>query len=524
MTTVANNNNTKTERENSMSNTDNLNLYSKESMEALQTKANGFLEEIGGGRVTAESAFEYREDGGHRIALPKDPTKMELATAAAYLAEQAQAEAESYEFTKKFQARPFDGAYAFDCVLKDVYGMTAIGKAIRSMFGSQPPEIKTVDISPTETAQVPWGLLEFSPLEAQFYLQESVDQEYGLAFQIHVMAPKKNRTKIDGLFALVEARLRSHSIYRNKAIIGVGRIDRATGNYREPEFFNPYVVDRERVVYSNEVTASLRNSVWGRIEHDELMRQAGVSLGSKVLLHGENGTGKTLAAAVTAQIALENGWSMVQAKWDEDLKQVVKFAEKIGVPTVVVIEDIEKLIQRDPKEMDALLDLFDGIGSKNREVMLLMTSNHVTELTKSMTRAGRIDRMIYVSELDRDGVERLINVLIPSDQRETLDYERMHLAYEGYTPAWIVESLKNVKAASIIRTGAIGEPLATDDFVIEADALRPAWERHSEATDRPAVDTLGVTVKKIIDQSLTEELDRRYVDNSQQQGRILVSD
>ena len=487
-------------------------LWTKERMEANNRRAQDLLEEIGGGRVTAESAFEYREDKSHRIALPQVPAKMDLDVAANMLTQQAMAERETYQFTKQFQARPADGAYAFDVVIKDVYGMTAIGKAIHTFFGTKPPEFKTVDISPTTTVQVPWGRLEFPPLNAEFYLGEVADEDYGLSFQITVLAPKKNRVAIDGLFALIEARLRSDSIYKNKAIIGAGTLNR-DGSYREPIFFNPYEVDRDKVVYASKVEEALYHSVWGRIVHATELREAGVGLGNKVLLHGENGTGKTLAAAVTAQFALENGWSMVQARWDEDLKMVVKFAEKIGVPTVVVVEDIEKLIQRDVKEMDALLDLFDGIGAKNREVMLLMTSNHISELTKSMTRAGRIDRMIYVSDLDRDGVEKLINALIPAEQREELDYEQLHVAYQGYTPSWIVEALKNVKVASIIRTGRTGQPLTTDDFVVEADALRDAWETHTEATDRPAVDLLGSVVETIVAQSVAKVLETTEMSN-----------
>lgn len=500
-------------------------MWSKEAQEMNNARAAEFLEEIGGGRVTAESVFEYRADSSPQIALPSVPEKMPLDEAAILIVRAAEAEKETYEFTREFQCRPMDGAYAFDVIVKEVYGMSALGKAVHTMFGTQPPEYKTVNISPTETVQVPWGHLEFPPLEANFVLTARRDEDYGLAFAIVVTAPKKHRVKIDGLFALVEARLRKASIYRNKALLGVGRLD-SRGSYREPVFFNPYEVDREKVVYAKEVYDALYHSTWGRIANAEALRIASVGLGNKVLMHGENGTGKTLAAAVTAQFCLEHGWSMIQARWDEDLKQVVKFAELIGVPTCVVIEDIEKLIQRDPKEMDALLDLFDGIGAKNREVMLLMTSNHVDELTRSMTRAGRIDRMIHVGSLDRDGVERLINALIPAEQREDLDYEALHVAYEGYAPSWIVEALKNVKVASIIRTGKNGQPLATEDFVVEAQALRDAWQRHTKATDRRAVDVMGEVLTTLVTDSVAAILNERAVDLSSVgggRGEILVN-
>lgn len=460
------------------------NMWSDKAAKKAVSQSNSFLRKVAGGRVTVESAFEYREDGGIRIALPSKPSKMSLKTAANMLLKQAEAEEAMYEFTKDFDCRPLDGAVAFNKVLKEAFGMTAIGQEMRSFFGGQLPELRTVKISPTEEIQVPFGMLAFPPWGAQFYLQERPDEDYGLGFRIYVNAKKKYELEVRGLLMLVEAYLREHSIYRNKALIGVGRISNM-GTYKDPEFFNPYTVDRDKVVYAKEVFEALTDEVWGIIECTELLRENGDEIGNKVLLHGENGTGKTLAASISAQFCLENGWSFIQARWDEDLRHVMRFAELLGTPTVVVVEDAEKLIGHDPRQMDSLLEQFDGMRTKGREVLLLMTSNHVGELPKALTRAGRINRMIYVSDLDTEGVEKLINVLIPASQREELDYERMHQAYEGFAPSWIVQALKGVSKRSIIRTKELGQPLATDDFVRCADALRPAWQLHTEADDRP---------------------------------------
>jgi ATPase family associated with various cellular activities (AAA) len=494
------------------------NMWSDKANKSAVKKANEFLRDVAGGRITIESAFEYREDGGIRIALPQVPNKMGLKKAANMLLAQAEAEEAMHEFTKDFECRPLDGAFAFNKVLKEVYGMTAIGKEMRSFFGSQPPEIRTVKVSPTEEVQVPFGLLQFPPLGAQFYLQERQDDDYGMAFQVYVIAKKVHELEIRGLLMLVEAYIREHSIYRNKALIGVGRV--VSGTYKEPEFFNPYAIDREKVVYATDVQEALEDEVWGHIWCTELLKENGDDIGNKVLLHGENGTGKTLAAAVTAQHCLEHDWSFIQARWDEDLKHVMRFAELLGTPTVVVIEDMEKLITSNPQKMDQLLEQFDGMRTKGREVVLLMTSNHVGEIPKAMTRAGRINRMIYVSDLDKEGVEKLINVLIPEGQREELDYEALHTAYEGYAPSWIVQALKGVSKRSVIRTRELGQPLATDDFVRCANALRAAWTLHTESEDRPA--KLG-SLETILRDLVATELQQHFVDVSDS-GDILVRD
>lgn len=496
-------------------------MWSDKAAKKDVKKANEFLRDVAGGRITVESAFEYREDGGIRIALPSVPVKMGLKKAANMLLAQAEAEEAMHEFTKPFDCRPLDGAYAFNKVLKDVYGMTAIGKEIRSFFGGQLPELRTVKISPTEEVQVAFGLLEFPPLGAQFYLQERSDDDYGMAFQVSVAAKKKFEIEIRGLLMLVEAYIKEHSIYRNKALIGVGRI--INGSYKEPEFYNPYTVDRKQVVYAREVYEALTDEIWGVVECAALLRENGNDLGNKVLLHGENGTGKTLAAAITAQYCLEAGWSFIQARWDEDLKHVMRFAELLGTPAVIVIEDVEKLISSNPAKMDQLLEQFDGMRTKGREVLLLMTSNHVGELPKALTRAGRINRMIYVSDLDKEGVERLINVLIPSAQREELDYEALHTAYEGYAPSWIVQALNGVSKQSVIRTKALGQPLATEDFVRCANALRPAWKLHTESEDRPKVPELETALRGLVAHVVAEQLQTHFVDVGDS-GDILVRD
>jgi hypothetical protein len=156
--------------------------------------------------------------------------------------------------------------------------------------------------------------------------------------------------------------------------------------------------------------------------------------------------------------------------------------------------------------MKQLLGEFDGMRTKGFDLTLLMTSNHVGELPKSMLGGHRIDHTIYVSDLDKPGVERLIKAIVPASQREELDFEALHAAYEGFTPSWIVRDLEDVGKHSIIRTKKIGQPHSTEDFVRAAHALRPAWTLHQEATDRPTVPELETALGKVIDRRLQAHL------------------
>jgi len=490
--------------------------FNEKKIKEHNDSVNDQLAKLAGGSLKINELFRDRTDGQQYVEKPPTMSLEDLVNQGSKI---IKANAQMVDFTKEFKARPNDGAVAFARVLTDTYGLGAVGKTIPASFFSpeQRPEYKTVTVGlnpdgTTETIEVPWGLMEFSPLHAQFNLYYNVDADYGFNFVVAVTAPKKMQQAINGLFMLVENYLKHNSIYRNKALYGVGRANPKSGEIIEPEFIDAYKTDREKIVYSQAAWHALRHAVLGRIEHADLLRQANVPLGNKVLLHGENGTGKTEFCNIAGQIALENGWGYIRSRWDEDIAKVVAFAERLGTPTLVTVEDVEKLMQRGPQEMDKLLDLFDGAGAKGREVMLLLTSNHIDELTKSMTRAGRIDRMIHISSLDREGVERLINVTIPAEQRENVDYDALHAAYDGYSPAWIMEALKGVKVAAIVRTGELGAKLSTEDFVVEAQALREAHDTHQRATDRPVKDQLGSVLGEVLAEVVDERLNAHIVD------------
>ena len=355
------------------------------------------------------------------------------------------------------------------------------------------------------------GVDGIRPPKAKFELQYSMHQDYGICFTVSVAAPKKMQESINGLFMLVEEYLSRNSIYRGKALYGVGRAERH--GLVEPEFENPYSTNREKIVYSEDVWDKLKKNVLTRIVHTAACRQEEIKVGAKILLYGENGTGKTEFARIASQYALEHEWGAIRARFDEDIAKVIAFAERLGTPMVVIVEDVEKLMEGgDEKQakqrMNQLLDLFDGAGSKGREVILLMTSNHINELTRSMTRAGRIDRMIPVGSLDRPAIEKLVKVNVPEERREDLEFERLHEAYDGFAPVWITESLLGLKLSALSRTGEAGSKFATEDFVSEAEELRPAWTHHQASSDKAEQRPFDTAMKELI----AEVLESRRVD------------
>lgn len=499
------------------------NPWTTEGMTNDLEQVNARLREVAKRRTAVEEAVEYRTDGGMKIALPATPKKMTYAEGSALLAKKAEAEEEMHEFGENFMCRPPDGAYAFDQVLKHEFGMTAIGKAIRGWGGTQLPQMKTVHINPNESVQVAWGLLEWPPWKAEFYLTARMDANYGVAFRIQGAAKKKYEGEIQGLFRLIHVYLQEHSIYKNTAIGETGVVD--PEGFPQPEFLNVYAINREEIVYNTDVEKALHHGLWGRITAREKLadpsRARPRKFSPKILVHGENGTGKTACGMIAAQLCLENGLTFIQASPDEDLAMVMRFAEHVGTPALVMVEDAEKLIDDNPVAMDKLLEIFDGLRTKGREVGLLLTTNHPGELPPSLLRAKRINRTVYISSLDSEALRKLIDIHIPETQREDLDYNALELAFEDFKPSWIVQVLEDADDASVIRTGEIGLPLATDDFIQEALVMRQLHDMHKRALERPKKPEFTTALEDLVDGRVDASLARHTVDLSD--GEIMLN-
>jgi len=182
---------------------------------------------------------------------------------------------------------------------------------------------------------------------------------------------------------------------------------------------------------------------------------------------------------------------------------------------VMVLEDVEHLF-KNPDAMEALLGEFDGMRTKGFEITLLMTTNHIEDIPKSMKGGHRIDHTITIGTLDQPGVQRLIDHQIPTSQRVELDYDVLYDVFQGWMPAFIVRALEDVVKFSMIRTGKLGQPVTTEDIVAAARAKQASIEQHQLSTDRPEKPAL----EEALEASVEKVLQRHMVDLDD--GEIMV--
>lgn len=477
------------------------NLQDKKHFEAVRSTLAAYATEKPG----TGTAVAYHVEPKNKVSIPEG---MATAKAAAILAEAAQAEQERQDFKKTFKFRPWDGAAAVNRVMERHFGTTGRGVAIKSFFGDIPPQMIEIEVAYGQTVQVPWGHIEFAAFEGTLMLGSSYDEEYGNLFQLAINCPKKYSAAVSGFFRLLEEELKEGSIYKGAAIRGT----------EQPRFL-ALTVDPS-IVYNDSVYEQLETSVWGVIKNAELLRSLSVKTDPKVLLHGPYGTGKSETGRLTAKVAVDNGWTFIAHNSGKgslsDLEQVLKTARLLA-PAVVFIEDIDLYAsEADERAQSRMLELFDGISSKDAEVLILMTSNRPATFSKGMLRAGRINKMIEIGSLDKQATEKLIRIVNEGQLEDVIDFDAIWEATTGYEPAFIRQTFDDARQSAAIRHAnnlrAKGQynlsrarqfKLGTKDFVTAAQLMRPQHDSHASAQEQTKAKTLDDQFRGIIADLLT---------------------
>jgi hypothetical protein len=459
----------------------------KSENQRLQEEILSTLARLGGLRVQ-DDALRFE---GTSFILPANMAG-KVDDAVEFLEEWRDAQEETYSYGREFRYRPWDGAAAFDRAMKITFGSAGLGKPIRTMFGSHPPEYRTIDSGGGQTIQVPWGTVAFTPLKAEFNLSATMSEDYGLVFYLNVEAPKKYRAHIDAFFQVVEAELKTGSIYRGRAITAA----------EHPGFIDTSTVDASKVIYSDEIMRQLDANIWSVIKYGPAMREVGLPLKRQVLLYGPYGTGKTLAGMLTAQQAEANGWTYIQVRPEDDLYAALKTA-RVYAPAVVMFEDVDVIKTTHSDGVAHLLDMLDGVTNKGSDVVAIFTTNHPDRLHRGMMRPGRLDAVIELAGLDAGGIRRLIEAMVPARLlAPELDWDQVTTAFDGLLPAFAKEAVDRAQRYAIAAAGGVPQVITSANLADAATGIRTQvamMEDAPLATDKDTLaGALGDTVSRVL--------------------------
>jgi len=405
---------------------------------------------------------------GEKLILPEG---MEIKSAIDLLYRRAEYLEATVDIAEKFDVFPFDGAYALSQVIIKRYGW-AEGTAIKSMFGEQKPQVFKIPSSPTDKVDVPWGQFELPNIDGM--LRTGLDRSAAgrAIFVLSAEVKRKDEPTIRALFDDLRDYLKNNSLYRGKAIKIRFRDDEGEPvPMPEPEFIDVSNISRSDLLLNTDLMASIDANLFTPITRVEDCLQNGIKVKRGILLGGNYGTGKTLAATVAARLAQDNGITYVYTPRANELGDAIAFAKQYQSPACVVFcEDIDRQVTgARTAEMDDILNIIDGIDTKSENIITVLTTNRLDNVNQAMLRPGRLDAIIDVVAPDAMTAERLVRHYGGDAINVMEDLTEVGETLEGQIPAVIEET---VKRAKLFQLTLLPNGNAVTD--ISAEALRQA--------------------------------------------------
>lgn len=388
---------------------------------------------------------------GDKITLPVDMT---VDQAIKTLERRKAFEQEDTVMTQEFAVFPYDGAVSLDNVLRAKFGWAEAVK-IPGFFGDTPPQMQNIEVGPGERRMVPWGRFVIPTISG--FIQTGVAERNGqYHFQLNAKVKRKDEGSIKELFRLVEEETQRSSIYRGKAIKLRFKDEDGDTTMPDPRFLDTTTIDPAMLVYSDHIMRSVQTNLYTPITRIEDLKRNGIAIKRGILLGGTFGTGKTLAAAVASKLAVEHGVTYIYVPRADELAHAIEFAKQYQDPACVVFcEDIDRVVAGERSvAMDDVLNIIDGIDSKNSNIMVVLTTNDLDSIHPAMLRPGRLDAVIPIDPPDGKAVEKLIRLYAGGAVEPSTDLTKVGEVLAGNIPAIISEVVKRAKLSEL----AILEP------------------------------------------------------------------
>lgn len=384
---------------------------------------------------------------GERLTLPDD---MSLDQGIELLERRKKYESEQVDIIESFDVFPYDGACALDTVLQRRYGW-APATASPGMFGPVPPKLLSIDVGPNEKRQVPWGEFELPNVKGK--IKTGLARVRGrLTFAVQATVLRQSEEVVRSLFEELRKEVMSNSIYRGKAIKIRFRDDEGDLiDMPEPRFLETADIDETMLIFPASIEAAVTTSLFTPIARAQDCLDNGISLKRGVLLGGTYGTGKTLAAAVASKLAVLNHITYIYVPRADELPEAIEFAKQYQSPAAVVFcEDIDRATEGERSvKMDDILNIIDGIDSKMNNIIVVLTTNKMSNINAAMLRPGRLDAVIEIMPPDAEAVQRLLRAYGKGDLDASEDLSDVGALLDGNIPAVIAEVVKRARLAQL---------------------------------------------------------------------------
>jgi transitional endoplasmic reticulum ATPase len=422
---------------------------------------------------------------GDKIILPEG---MSYAEGRTWLSRQEEAEMKTVAIHDEIPCFPLDGVVALTRALKEVYGFAALADTPGFFGDKEPPMLIQVPLAGGGFETAPLGRIQPLGWEGGF-IETVIVREPKLILKGEIR--RKHEPEVKRIISRTREILKAQSIYKGQAV----RLD-LTFMYDDdhrfhpmndaPQFWDVDGVEESMLILSQAVEHQLASNIYLLVERTKECERNNIPLKHGCLLMGPYGTGKTMAARVVAAKCVRHGWTFIYLKNAEHLAGALRLAEMYS-PAVVFTEDIDQAVSGDRDEgLNEILNTLDGVDTKGKPVITILTSNHPENISPAFLRAGRIDTIIHMTAPDAPTAERFVRLYAVDDDNQSLLQPGIELkgvgeVMAGFMPAFIAEAVQKSKRYAIRREGMdIRGKITADDLIGAGLALKQHFDMVNE--------------------------------------------
>jgi transitional endoplasmic reticulum ATPase len=402
------------------------------------------LSEVAGREVAVAEVVRY----GEQLTIPDG---MKIDAAIDLLQRRKVYEEEATEFSMEYDVMPWDGAYALDRCLVKKFGW-APATATPGFWVDSPPQLIRVEVDYGVWANVAWGRFNLPNVNGFISTDTQRTTSGKLMFRLQAVVKRYDEAQVRELFDDVRRYLATDSIYRGKAV-KIRFLD-AKGNmmpFPDVKFLNARAIDPNSTIFSEAIQEQIQVNLYTPIQRVKDLLANSIAVKRGILLGGAYGTGKTMAAAVASRLAVDSGVTYVYTPRADELQVAIEFAKQYQSPACVVFcEDVDRVTDgKRSAKMDELLNIIDGIDTKNSNIICVLTTNALDNINPALLRPGRLDSVIEITPPDAKAVEKLIRHYGGPVIREDEDLSAVGAILAGQIPAMVTEVVKRAKLYQI---------------------------------------------------------------------------
>jgi transitional endoplasmic reticulum ATPase len=281
-----------------------------------------------------------------------------------------------------------------------------------------------------------------------------------------------------------------------RAGVDDGKLRNSVGDDEDADPRDDFEIERPSINFADvggmeKLKEEIRLKIILPLEHPELFKAYGKTIGGGILMYGPPGCGKTHLARATAgevkasflSVGISDVLDMYIGNSERKLHALFEQARR-NKPCVLFFDEVDALgaNRSDIKwangrhVINQFLSELDGVESSNEGILVLAATNAPWHLDSAFRRPGRFDRILFVPPPDAVARAEVLRILLKGKPVEAIDHDHVAKKTDGLSGAdlkAVVDVAIEAKLREAMKTGKV-QPLSTKDLTNAAGTLRPS--------------------------------------------------